>query len=365
MRMRPRSVLIGVLTAMVLVGSYQAFGLFSASANSGRIEVWHGLEQRVGHLGDAQDDFNLQGQIPEIEDLFSLQYSLNGGIPVQMNTQAFRRLAADGHFNADIPISDLRPGENEVMLRARFNNDDVARQVVTVTRETGEYSLPVEVDWSEVADAQDVGQYLDGEWLIGEHGLRTAHVGYDRLYLIGERSWQDYEVTAEITVHDIDYATGPASGGPGVGFIMRFIGHYVGGEDRFPIAQPKWGYQPLGAMTWVTWHRRQSERPPVHEFIGGHVRYVVEHDELEIEIDKPYMFKARVETLPDEPDGRGVSRYALKVWPVGEQEPDFWDWEEVLVGENALRHGGLALVAHYVDASFGDISIVRLEPGVS
>ena len=25
------------------------------------IEIWHGTSQRVGHLGDAQDDFNLMG----------------------------------------------------------------------------------------------------------------------------------------------------------------------------------------------------------------------------------------------------------------------------------------------------------------
>jgi hypothetical protein len=27
------------------------------------IEIWHGEHQRVGHLGDAQDDFNLLGRV--------------------------------------------------------------------------------------------------------------------------------------------------------------------------------------------------------------------------------------------------------------------------------------------------------------
>jgi hypothetical protein len=46
------------------------------------------------------------------------------------------------------------------------------------------------------------------------------------------------------------------------------------------------------------------------------------------------------------------------------EEPPFWDWEHVQVSREALRRGGVALVAHHVDASFGDIAVEPLRAGV-
>jgi hypothetical protein len=266
----PKHFLVGAVAAVALAGLYQAAGhLASALADSGRIEVWHGSEQRVGHLGDAQDDFNLLGRIPEVDQLFSLQYGVGDATPVELNFRAYRRLAADGHFNADIPIASLAPGPNRITLEARFADGAVARRVVTVTRMEGASPLPFAIDWAEVSDPQDVGQYVDGEWRQGEHGLRPAHVGYDRLFLIGERDWQDYEVTAEVTLHRVTAETAPSSGGNGLGLIMRFAGHSVGGGARFPVAQPKWGYQPLGAIAWLRWQRGDPDGPAVRQFFGG------------------------------------------------------------------------------------------------
>lgn len=103
----------------------------------------------------------------------------------------------------------------------------------------------------------------------GEHGLRTAHMGYDRLFLIGDQSWQDYEVTAVVTIHEIAAETGPVSGGNGLGLILRFAGHVVGGPSRFPIAQPKWGYLPLGAIAWLRWRKGRPDDPALKQFFPG------------------------------------------------------------------------------------------------
>jgi hypothetical protein len=355
----------GGVAAVGLAGLYLAGHLTSAIADSGRIEVWHGVEQRVGHLGNAQDDFNLMGQVQEPDQLVALQYGVNDGIPVELNVRGYRRLAADGHFNADIPIDSLAPGANTVTLEGRFADGERVRREVTVHRLTGETPLPFAIDWSEVSDPQEVGQYVDGEWRLGEDGLRTAHVGYDRLFLIGERDWQDYEVTAEVTVHRVTEQTGPVSGGNGLGVILRFVGHSIGGDDRFPVAQPKWGYQPFGAIAWLRWNRGKPEAPATRQFMGGSVHHDVDHDTIEIRPGSRYVIKARAQTLADDSEGRGVTRYAFKVWPADQQEPAGWDWQEVLASGSALRQGALALVAHHVDVSFGKILIEPLPPGVS
>ena len=361
-----KSLLVVALATAGLVGVYHAVGhLSSAAADSGRIEIWHGLEQRVGQLGDAQDDFNLLGRVPEPDQLLSLQYGVNGDIPVELNFRAYRRLAADGHFNADIPIASLEPGPNTIELEGRFLDGEVAHRVVTVTRLSGASPLPVTIDWAEVAEPQDVGQVVDGEWRLDQEGLRPAHVGYDRLFLIGERDWQDYEVTAEIVLHGVTAETGPFSGGNGLGLIMRFAGHTVGGYARFPIAQPKWGFQPFGAIAWLRWQRGVPDGPAVRQFLGGGAKTKADHGAVEVRTGERYMLKVLAQTLPDDADGRGVTRYAFKFWPAGAEEPAAWDWEEVHASRHALRSGGVGLLAHHVDVSFGKVTIVPLQPGLS
>jgi hypothetical protein len=66
--------------------------------------------------------------------------------------------------------------------------------------------------------------------------------------------------------------------------------------------------------------------------------------------------RARCETEPDDGD-QGVSRYRFRIWRHGATEPDAWDFEERQVSATSLRRGGLALLAHHVDASFGTVSV--------
>jgi hypothetical protein len=366
-QLRQRKKLILGLSALVALGALalgQVSGQFPrAGAADARIEIWHGTEQKVGHLGDGQDDFNLMGRVARPDELLSVQYTLNDRIPVELNFRSYRRLAADGHFNADIPIAALAPGANTIEIKGRFVDGSAGRQVVNLTRLSGSSPLPLHIDWSEVADPQDVGQYVDGHWRPGEHGLRPAHIGYDRLFLLGDRTWQDYQITAAVTVHDVAPDTGPLSGGNGLGFVMRFAGHVVGGPRNFPVAQPKWGYQPFGAMAWLLWKRGEPDGPASRQFMYGAVKDKTNYGSVEIRKDEPYVLKALCQTLPDDAEGRGVTRYAFKLWPAGATEPSSWDWEHVQVSEHALRRGGVALVAHHVDASFGDISVVPLPAG--
>jgi hypothetical protein len=365
LKQRKRLILgLSAIAALGLVAAIESIGRFSpAGAANARIQIWHGTEQKVGHLGDAQDDFNLMGHVEEPHKLLSLQYALNDSIPVELNFRSYRRVAMHGHFNADIPIAALVPGLNTIEINGRFVDKIEARQVVSLTRLSGSSSLPLHVDWSEVADPQNVGQYVDGHWRLGEHGLRTAHVGYDRLFLLGDRTWQDYELTATVTLHEVAADTGPFSGGNGLGFIMRFAGHVVGGPRRFPVAQPKWGYQPVGAHAWLRWERGEPERPVARQFMRGDSTDTTDYGAVEVRTGETYLLKALCQTLPDDAKGRGVTRYAFKFWHAATPEPSSWDWEHVQVSEHALRRGGVALAAHHVDASFGDISVVALPAG--
>jgi hypothetical protein len=364
----------------------QSFTVTVYPDNPMQIVVWHGIDHRVGHLGSAQADFNVLGNVSPVADLASLSYSLNGGSFVNLNIGPdLRRLDAAGDFNADIPILLFQPGANEVVIRAIKTTGKVSTVPVNVTLETGgDQPLPVNVSWSSVADPQDVGQYVDGEWQKDGSGLRAVQEGYDRIFLIGNESWQDYDILVPITINTV-YRGRQRGGAPGLGIIMRFTGHLVGGHRDWPNAQPKWGYQPFGGIGWLRWLDGSANDPTMQFYHGdydiaddfGTTPSLVEDPSTipfgaeehtknfavaDVQAGGTYWMRMRCETQPDAPGGAGVTLYSWKIWQDGTTEPVPWSWQVTQQSQYALREGGVALLAHYVDATFGDVEITPVPP---
>ena len=331
------------------------------------VEIWHGLNQKVGHLGMAQDDFNLMGKVMPADSILSLTYRLNNNPEIRLNfgedTPGYRRFAELGHFNADIPIAGLQPGENTVWVVATDRMGRKTSQKVSIALQSGSYPLPVYIDWNKITDPQDVGQYVDGHWAIEPDGLRTMHMGYDRIFLIGEKSWQDYEIKVSFVINKVSETTSHVSGGNGMGMLFRFTGHVNGGPRNFPKMQPKWGYQPFGAITWLRWDVDKSQNQPSREFYPGDSGKTKHYGRYPVQPGVKCWMKAKCQTLPDKNDGSGVSVYSFKIWKDGEKEPEQWDWQETQASKYANRQGGVALLAHHVDVTFGDISISSVVSG--
>ena len=53
--------------------------------------------------------------------------------------------------------------------------------------------------------------------------------------------------------------------------------------------------------------------------------------------------------------GDGRSRYRVKLWPVGEAEPEPWDLERYESGD--LESGSALLLAHHADVTFGNVTV--------
>ena len=318
------------------------------------LQIWHGAEQRVGHLGDAQDDFNLMGVASGNE----FSYTVNGGARVPLNVPfepfGFRRLGEAGHFNADIPISSLNAGENLIEVFAKGPETEIGGSVKLHRAAEGECALPFAVDWSELSHPQDAGQIVDGQWAIEGDGLRSEMPLYDRLFLIGNRTWTDYRVTNQGTVHGIPEENGPKSGGSGLGFILRFAGHSVT-PPRFPEAQPKWGYQPFGGICWLRWTKGSPTTDPTRQFYrGGRDEFQDGGPLSGFALGQTYGMTAECETSESDPNS---TTYRLRVWPADREEPEGWDFQIEQTSDAALRAGGVALVAHHVDVTFGDVSV--------
>ena len=321
------------------------------------INVWYGPNQTFGELGMAQRWVNILGNAFDTEGIASMSYTLNGG---ESKTQSVgtdnRRLAMTGDFNVEILWSELAEGENTVGITAVDELGNSASTTVTVNNavpmpiplpRTPTWPLPYTIDWSAVTDIQDVAQVIDGQWeIVGDtiRPIAANQLNYDRLLGIGDMDWQDYEVTVPITIHRF------FGQDPGVGILTRWRGHGADGE------QPSMSY-PYGGLGWYRYGSFTGM--PSVKIEGNGAMIAEDTSGRQLEIGVTYVFKMRVWTQKTGQQANIRQWYMLKVWEQGEPEPPQWDLSGFQdVAEDAL--GAPALLAHRIDASFGDVTITPL-----
>lgn len=321
------------------------------------VEIWHGAHQRVGHLGNAQSHFNVLGQVDDPRAVSELYYHLNDGEKIALGIGSSpngfgdgRRLARSGHFNADVPVAHLRDGDNHVGIVAIDHDGNEFTSSLKVEKCDESPPLPCHIDWTTIHNPQDVGQFVDGRWAVGPAGLRTQHTGYERLFLIGNDAWTDYQITVPITIHAVDPLLGPYSGDNGLGVMMRFAGHAEGCAPE----QPAWAYRPFGAVTWLRW-KDGPDMPPQKQFYRADGNGRRNFGECAIVEGKTYVLRAACMGAE-----RGSSIYRCAIWDADGKVPEAWDWQVQQADGRAPSHGGVALVAHHVNASFGSVEVVPL-----
>lgn len=319
------------------------------------ISVWYGDTQTFGQWGRPQTWINLLGNVSDPGDTVTAVYSLNGSPAQQLALGPdTRRLAALGDFNIEITATSLLVGANQVVITA---TDSLANQTVKTVNFTyfapSVWPLPYGINWSSAVSINSVAQVVDGLWNINAGRLRPAQLAYDRLVALGDVTWTDYEVTAPITIHSLDpggYAS--PSFGPGVGLILRWTGH----TDSPAVCAPGYplhcGWLPLGALGWYRWSPPDGATQRL-VMIGGNSGGTIAQDNSgrTLSLNTDYLFKMRVETLRDQ-----GSYYSLKVWEAAQPEPSAWDLAAMQDLLQPLQ-GSAVLVAHHVDAAFGNIAV--------
>ena len=325
---------------------------FTTTSSTGpTVVLWYGDTQEFGQIGRPQRWVNVLGNASDPDGVVSMSYTLNGGPPVAMGIGPdTRRLLRPGDFNVEIDFDDLLPGNNQVLITAidGLNNESVTP--VTVVNSSGPtWPLPYSINWSGVSAINDVAQISDGKWSLEPNGVRPVELGYDRLIPIGDVSWEDYEITTRITVHSVD-PNGFAypSGAPIVGFTLRWPGH---SDQAIPATQPNWYYLPLGAIGYYAWGQSGGGS---FRIFGNEMDLVSSYEDMSLDV--AYYWKMRVET-----SGSG-GLYSLKVWEVGQPEPDDWKITAQTTAPYDPGSGSAVLIAHHVDARFGDVNITPIGP---
>lgn len=363
------------------------------------IEVWQGDLQPLGRRGNTQRWVNIQGRVTGnlsfpagglTDPAWPLKYYVNGngpfpaGVGVNRNNDGVedgrghpegRRLYREGDFNLELdtlpprrPSSPLT-GDNIVTIVATDSDGDVTTKMVTIRAfgkgaSGGDYlplvqPLPWGIVWSQAGSVNDVAHVVDGNWGIENGRLRLRfnptlgkrEIGYDRVVAIGSEAWTDYEVTVPITIHgynEPDGFTAP-SNGPGVGLVLRWLGHRTWDQS-----QPRYGYYPIGAIGWYNYVPSKGKFEL--NVFWGNSAVASEPTGRSLQIGVPYIFKMRVESRAGD-----TSRYRLKVWQEGTAEPATWDIDTTAVPTTELKNGSLLLLAHEADASFGNVQIWPLD----
>ncbi|MEZ6120074.1 MAG: hypothetical protein R3C28_26375 [Pirellulaceae bacterium] len=92
----------------------------------------------------------------------------------------------------------------------------------------------------------------------------------------------------------------------------------------------------------------------VHLASNGYISVVDDTSGRTLENNVTYVFKARAES-------QSVgSQYSFKVWPQGEAEPANWDLTLQTGAVENIANGSILLLSHYVNATFGDVSVTPL-----
>ncbi len=322
--------------------------IFTTSPDSAPvIDIWYGPSQRFGQLGLPQVWVDVLGNVQDPDGIASLTFSLNGGADQAMSMGPnTRRLLMPGDFDAQIATSALMEGDNTVVVTAVDSGGATATARVTVNWTEGvTWPLPYTINWSTVAAIQDVAQIVDGKWQLTPQGVRPIEIGYDRLVDIGDVSWSDYEITVPVTVNALDtgydWSQGP-SFGPAVGVLLRWDGH-----DDWDGTQPTWGWWPMGSFGMHRWTAGGEE---ALQIMGNEGTLEAEDTSRTMAIGDTYVYKMRVES-----NSLGA-RYSLKVWNDSVPEPAGWDLTDQ-EGLSDPQTGSVLLVAHHVNATFGNVAI--------
>jgi hypothetical protein len=316
------------------------------------INFWYGEQQSFGEPGLAQRWINILGNVHAGHGIRFLYYHLNEGDSSRLNFgQDNHRLASEGDFNIDLHFNQLKEGKNYVRVVVIDSAGHLLSRQMNFNFISGKrWPLPYEVDWKKVDHVQDAVQVVDGKWELTADGIRTMDPWYDRVLAIGDSTWKNYEIWTSVIFHGY---TPPVSGPPNYGvshaaLAMRWPGHDT--DDN----QPHIKWYPLGAT--CEFQLMENLDSCRWRILGDrHLRTEDDYQHFAIRLGERYQMKAQVDQVD-----RNTSRYRVKIWQEGTQEPDRWQLTAI-EGADDVPSGSALLIAHNTDVTFGYVSIIPLE----
>jgi hypothetical protein len=314
--------------------------------------MWYGDNETFGQNGIPQQWVNILGNVSAPSGIASASYTLNGGPSqfLRVGPNGYR-LEDTGDFNVEIDHASLNPGANTVVITATDNLNNTTTHTVTVNwANTGQiWPLPYSIDWSQVTNISDVAQVVDGQWAIQPDGtVRTMQTGYDRLIALGDVTWTNYQITAEITFNSFDCFDF------GAGLFVGWTGNTYSSNSSVPQPdQPRTGHPFFGNGGYSTLSGTgtpsalniYANSPNFHEKVLAQ-----DTSGWKPTLGVKYIMKFAVQRNSNNTS----STYYLKIWPANATEPSSWN----LQAQGDASTGAALIGSFRTDVSFGKITIV-------
>ena len=337
-----------------------ADGGMTPPPNQPVFNIWYGDTQTFGQNGIPQEQVNILGNVSAPSGIKSASFTVNGG-PAQFLRvgQNPTRLADIDDFNVEIcipsatalcgaPVS-LQTGANTVAISATDNLNNTTTHTVTVNwSNTGQtWPIPYYVDWSTVTDIQDVAQIVDGFWAVQPDGsIRTEQVGYNRQIALGDVTWTDYQVVAEMTINHLDCTYF------GAGLLMGWSGN-ANDPTALQPDQPTSG-QPIFGLGWYATMGSETAPNAQMTIYANSPNYpetilIEDNSGSKPTLGVKYIIKMTAKRNAN----NTASHYVLEIWPSGTPESG----ATVVQADGDANLGSVLLIAFHSDVSFGKIQV--------
>lgn len=99
-----------------------------------KINIWYGLEQSFGHIGNTQRQINILGNVQSDLQRINAYFTMNNDSTKQYLTLGndLHRLAKPGDFNIEIERDNLLIGKNIIKLLIESNNTILTSEIISI-----------------------------------------------------------------------------------------------------------------------------------------------------------------------------------------------------------------------------------------
>jgi LmbE family N-acetylglucosaminyl deacetylase/regulation of enolase protein 1 (concanavalin A-like superfamily) len=213
-----------------------------------------------------------------------------------------------------------------------------------------QWPRPYTATFTTADSASERGQIFEGQWVHDGSGIRPASTGFDRVITLGDMSWTDYEVTADMTFNSFDTSHGVV--GSAAGLALGWQGHSDWGQPRFGHPSGGLCLYAYNEFDPLLYRMQLGYSPgPAHDTILDW-----QNDDLPLGVR--FTMKFRERDL-----GNGKTRYSCKLWQSSKPEPAAWTLEADVPhwdGESGTHKGSVVLVAHHADTTFHEVRVTPL-----
>jgi len=321
------------------------------------IEIYGGRDRVFGFTGDPQPTVSITGIVRSPTGSFSIFWKLDDGEFQELTPNpASTRVIDAGEFSIELEQDLISSAGTTMVIEAREADrledgllEDGTPGQVLVEGKTNSITLQLSlflpldvgpnriVSWNE-QDLDKHAQIANGGWHLVPGGVAPLEPGPQRILLIGDQSWSNYEVEMAFIPGEVAPAADAEPVLPWAGIYLGWRGFDPVSEASNEILRTAGGVgfgQGDGGVT-VAGVRNESE-------------FVANTGPVTMTPGVRYRMRAHAETA------QGGAEVRMKLWIDGQPEPDEWTIEYFNVG--APNGGSLALVAHRWDVVFETVTI--------